>query len=340
MMCVGVPIWRRCAAASFALLLAGCTGRHHMLESAGPQAAAIERLWWLMFIICTLVFVAVMVALAGAFGRRERAPDGREAPARSLVRAHRVIAASLVGTAVVLFVFLIASVATDKRLFALEAKPARLITITGKQWWWDVRYEDDQPGNIFTTANEIHIPVGQPVQLELKSSDVIHSLWVPSLHGKKDLIPGRDARMWIQADRPGEFEGQCAEFCGHQHAHMRLLIVAEEPEKFEAWLKRQRAPASEPQTAGQKRGRDVFLQQSCLMCHTVRGTIAGSRAGPDLTHLATRRTLGAGTLRNSRAHLAGWIMHPQGFKPGSKMPDQDLKADELEALLDYLTNLQ
>lgn len=339
MMRARAPVWRW-SGTWLATLLAGCAGPHHMLDSSGPQAAAIERLWWLMAVACTLVFLAVMVALAGAFARRQRAADTEEAPPLSLARSYRVIAASLVATAVVLFVFLGASIATDRKLFALEAKPARLIRVTGKQWWWSVRYEDAQPGNVFETANEIRIPVGQPVQLELKSDDVIHSLWVPSLHGKKDLIPGRDNRLWLQADRPGEFEGQCAEFCGHQHAHMRLLIVAEEPEKFETWLQRQRAPASEPQTDGQKRGRDVFLQQSCLMCHTVRGTIAGSRAGPDLTHLATRRTLGAASLRNSRENLASWILRPQALKPGAKMPDQDLTADELEALLDYLTNLQ
>jgi cytochrome c oxidase subunit 2 len=243
-------------------------------------------------------------------------------------------------TALTLFVFLVASIGTDRKLAAIEAKPARSITVTGKQWWWDVRYDDERPGNVFHTANEIHVPVGQPVQLQLKSADVIHSLWAPSLGGKKDLIPGRDAALWIQADRAGEFEAQCAEFCGHQHAHMRLLVIAEEPAQFETWLKRQRAPASEPQTDGQRRGRDAFLANTCLMCHTIRGTSAGSHVGPDLTHLAARRTLGAATLSNTREHLAVWIGDPQKFKPGAKMPAQSLAPEDFAALLDYLTNLK
>lgn len=320
--------------------LAGCTRAQGMLDRGGPNAAAIERLWWLLFNGSTVVFVLVMLALACALAAKPSGADAGEAPPAALQRSYRVIAVSLGLTAVVLFVFLVASMGTDRKLEAFQAKPARSITITGKQWWWDVRYDDDLPGNVFHTANEIHVPVGQPVQLQLKSTDVIHSFWVPSLAGKKDLIPGRDASLWLQADRPGEFEGQCAEFCGHQHAHMRILVVAEEPAQFEEWLKRQRAPASEPQTDAQRRGRDVFLANTCLMCHAIRGTNAGSHVGPDLTHLALRRTLGAATLRNTREHLAVWVADPQSIKPGAKMPPQWLPPEDFAALLDYLTNLK
>jgi cytochrome c oxidase subunit 2 len=212
--------------------------------------------------------------------------------------------------------------------------------VTGHQWWWDVRYDAHVPAHRVRTANEIHIPVGQPILLKLRTSDVIHSFWVPSLHGKRDLIPGQTNTLWLQADRPGTYRGQCAEFCGHQHAHMGLLVVAEPPERFAGWQERQRQPAAEPADALARRGREVFVAGPCALCHAVRGTEAAAEVAPDLTHLGSRLTIAAATLANTPGHLAGWIVDPQRLKPGSHMPPMSLAADDLQALLAYLGSLR
>jgi cytochrome c oxidase subunit 2 len=191
-----------------------------------------------------------------------------------------------------------------------------------------------------TTANELHVPVGRPVLLELVSRDVIHSFWVPALHGKRDLIPGHDSTTYIQADRPGLFRGQCAEFCGAQHAKMGFLVVAQAPPEFETWLTRQRQAAPSIETAAATRGRDLFLRGTCAMCHTIAGTQAGATMGPDLTHLGSRATLGAACLPNVREHLGQWILDAQQIKPGTRMPPNPLGGDELEDLLSYLETLR
>jgi len=177
------------------------------------------------------------------------------------------------------------------------------------------------------------------VRVKLQSTDVIHSFWVPRLHGKRDLIPGRTTWIWLRADRPGTYVGQCAEFCGYQHAHMALLVVAEPPAAMAAWLGRQRAPATTPATLAQKRGQEVFLHNPCVMCHSIRGTMAGALQAPDLTHVGSRLTIAAGTLPNRPGHLAGWVMDAQGIKPGSNMPTNPLSGDDLQALLAYLRSL-
>jgi cytochrome c oxidase subunit 2 len=190
------------------------------------------------------------------------------------------------------------------------------------------------------TANEIHVPVGRPVAIDLKSRDVIHSFWVPNLHGKMDAIPGRVTNTWLQADSPGVWRGQCAEFCGLQHAHMALTVVAHPAHEFEQWLSAQREPATQPTEEIALRGQQVFLSGPCMMCHTIRGTPALSAFGPDLTHVASRRTLAAGTIPNTRGHLAGWILDPQVIKPGTRMPPTALGSEDLQALLAYLERLR
>jgi cytochrome c oxidase subunit II len=178
------------------------------------------------------------------------------------------------------------------------------------------------------------------VQIKAMSRDVIHSFWVPNLHGKRDLIPGQVTNFWIQADRPGVYRGQCAEFCGHQHANMAFNVVAEPMEKFEQWIRGQRQPAPEPDTPEEVRGQQTFLQGPCVMCHTVRGTSAGSRVGPELTHVASRLTIAAGTLPNTRGHLAGWVLDPQSVKPGNRMPPNGLTPNDLQNVLTYLRSLR
>lgn len=317
-------------------------GRHSALESAGPQAGHIEGLWWLMFWVCAAVFVLVMLALGGAL---TRSPQPGRGPFHSFTaeekrRMTRWVGGAVGGTIVILFVLLVASVGTGRAVASLSASRAPVVKITGHQWWWQVEYEDAVPGHRVTTANEIHIPAGEPVLFRLAASDVIHSFWVPNLHGKRDLIPGRDNEIWLQADRPGVYRGICAEFCGAQHAHMGLLVIAEPREKYEAWYQSQLQPAALPLTAQQQRGRQLVETLPCALCHNVQGTQASGRTAPDLTHLASRRTLAAGTLPNSRGNLAGWILDPQTIKPGNHMPANSMPSEDLQALLAYLEMLK
>ena len=212
--------------------------------------------------------------------------------------------------------------------------------VTGHQWWWEVDYFDPVSQNRIKTANEIHVPVGRPVYFDMTSSDVIHSFWAPNLSGKKDLIPGHRTKTWFRADTAGIYRGQCAEFCGHQHAKMAFFIVAEPKAEFDKWVLAQRQPAAKPADSIQAKGEEIFLNGTCSMCHNVTGTSAGSNVGPDLTHLASRFTIGAGALPNNRGNLAGWIMDPQSIKPGAKMPPNQLDGRSLQALLAYLENLK
>lgn len=321
------------------------------LEPAGPQADRIGALWNLFLVVAVIVTVLVigveLVGVVRAVRRRRREafadPLARD-PVGDRRRLH-VIAVATAATVATLIGLLIASVETGKALAALgDRRPAEgqplTIKITGHQWWWEVEYEHTVPALRVTTANELHLPVGRPVLLRLASSDVIHSLSIPSLHGKKDLIPGRENVTWIQADRAGVFRGQCAEFCGVQHARMALPVVAEAPAAFEAWLAHQRQPAPPPATEAARRGQAVFLTGACVMCHTIRGTDAGATAGPELTHLASRTSLAAGTLPNTRGHLLGWISDPQRIKPGVRMPPNPLPSADLDALLAYLETLR
>jgi cytochrome c oxidase subunit II len=316
------------------------------LDPAGPQSGQIGRLWWLMFYTCSAVFVVVGVFVLIAFFRRRKerkkagdAPDTSPAPERERLMG-RVVAGAIGLTVVILFVFLISDFSTGRALFSPPDPQALSIKITGHQWWWEVEYEDSTASNIVHTANEIHIPVGRPVKFKLLADDVIHSFWVPNLHGKKDLIPGHEVDIWFQADRAGEFRGQCAEFCGYQHAHMAFRIVAEPIEQFDAWLTGQRNSSVPPTNEAETRGQQVFLSSPCIMCHTIRGTDAGGKVAPELTHLASRKTIAAGTLPFSRGHLAGWITNSQEIKPGNHMPPVPLDPDDLQALLSYLESLK
>jgi cytochrome c oxidase subunit II len=214
------------------------------------------------------------------------------------------------------------------------------VIVTGHQFWWEVEYDDPDVSRRLRTANEIHIPVGRPVQLDLASRDVIHSFWVPAITGKKDLIPGYRNTEVLLADKPDLYIGQCAEFCGLQHAKMNLQVYAEPPEKFKQWWDSQLQSAPEPANDLERRGRDVFTQSSCVLCHSIQGTPAGATIGPDLTHLASRKTIAAGSLPNTPGNLASWIRSPQTIKPGAQMPATALPPDDLAALTQYLTSLR
>src|SRR4051794_40239788 len=317
------------------------------LEPAGSQAAHISQQWWFFFFVLTAIFVLVAVFLFVAISRRRE--PGREASLEELLppdqktdkRMSRVVIGCVVATVIILFGLLASDMLTGSAVYALSSDPnALIIKITGHQWWWEVQYDDPQPGKIVTTANEVHIPTGRTVKFDLRSLDVIHSFWVPNMHGKKDLIPGHPTSTWLKADREGKFRGQCAEFCGHQHAHMRLEFVAEAPDKFEAWIAAQRSNAHDPATASQQHGQQVFLQNQCITCHSIQGTNARATAGPDLTHFGSRTLLAAGALLNTPRDLADWIANPQNIKPGVRMPANQFPADDLNALVDYLESLK
>jgi cytochrome c oxidase subunit II len=321
-------------------LLSGCDGVQSALDPAGPQAARIERLWWFLLTVSTIVFVLVLLATLYAFLHRQRSLVPLEADTRRERRLHTAIIVATGATVATLFAFLVVNFTTERALASLPGGPPLTIEVTGTQWWWKVRYVDSVASRTLITANEIHIPVGTPVKFELLSNDVIHSLWVPRLHGKRDLVPGHRAVTWLRADSAGVFRGQCAEFCGHQHAKMALTVVAEPRAQFDAWYEQQLQPAHEPTTDEERRGRDVFTSATCGMCHAIRGTEAGASVGPDLTHLASRGTIAAATLPNTRGHLGGWIVDPQSIKPGAKMPANSLRPEDLQALLSYLESLR
>jgi cytochrome c oxidase subunit 2 len=317
---------------------------HDVQVPAGAQAQAIVGMWHWLLPICTVVFVAVVVALLVALRRAPRIRESVAPDVSSLWQSEptiaRVVWVAVGVSTLLLLVLLAASVFTDRALAQLPLANALHIELTGYQWWWEARYDDADPSRIFTTANELHVPVGRPIIVTLVGADVIHSFWVPSLHGKKDLIPGREQTISFRADRPGIYRGTCAEYCGYQHAHMVLYVVADAPVDYVQWTTRQRAPARAPVTAEEQRGRDLFLRKSCAMCHAIDGTPAQGRHAPNLTHIASRMTIGAGTLENTVTRRAAWILDPQQFKPGTKMPAENMRPDDLAAINAYLGSLQ
>ena len=317
---------------------------HDVQVPAGVQAHAVFELWMLMLIVCTIVFVAIMAALAIALWRAPRASTAAPADLSSLGTSERRVArpvvAALTVSGLALLGLLAASVMTGRAIARLPLADALHIELTAHQFWWEARYDDAEPSRVFTTANELHVPVGRPVLLTLRASDVIHSFWVPSLQGKKDLIPGHEATVSLRADRAGVFRGPCAEYCGYQHAHMTLFVIAEARDDYERWAARQREPAAPPVGADVQRGREIFETTTCAMCHAIAGTRAQARHAPDLTHVASRLTLAAGTIDNTPATRAAWIIDPQRIKPGANMPPHAFAPQDLAALNAFLGSLQ
>lgn len=325
--------------------VSGCVWRQGALQPKGPKALAIAELGALFFWISLVVLALVVGSALWAFVRGARHAGKADQPPilpseqteRQLARA---VGASTVVAVVLLAILLISSIATGRNLSAFApAKPLH-IRITGHQWWWKIEYPGATPDQQVVTANELHVPVGQPVELELISADVIHSLWLPNLDGKHDLIPNHVLKTRLQADTPGAYFGRCAEFCGYQHAHMDLILIAQTPTEFAAWLAGQRLPAIEPTTPETERGRAIVEQSPCALCHTISGTRALGSTGPDLSHFASRRSLGAGAAVRNRATLANWLRNPQELKPGNQMPAVELSSADLAAVVDYLESLR
>ncbi|HZZ88555.1 MAG TPA: cytochrome c oxidase subunit II [Caulobacteraceae bacterium] len=308
------------------------------LRTFGPHADPVTSLTWGLLTL-SLAVVAIVAALVvvGVAVRRSR---GGELPAvRPGAGGLGWIYVGLTLTGIALVGSLVWTLEVLAAVNSPGSKPALTVQVTGHQWWWEVRYPGERPADAFTTANEIHIPVGRPVLVELRGADVIHSFWIPTLAGKTDTIPGRVNLTWLQADRAGVFRGQCTEYCGAQHAHMAAFVVADPPAAFETWRQRQLAPASAPADAVATDGAAVF-QAHCSACHAVRGTLSDGVVGPDLTHVMSRQTLAAGALPNTGAGLAGWISDPQALKPGAKMPATNLSGPELNAVVAYVETLK
>ena len=311
---------------------AGCGGQEPgSFAPRSPDARELNTVLWVMVLLGGAVFVTVIVLFALA--RRGRGDDDDQATLDT--RAGRLV----IGGGVILPVVILVPLTVVMLVVGDRTTPRRdaafEIEVTGHQFWWEVEYPD---GTV--TANEIHIPVDQPVRFVLRSADVIHSFWVPQLAGKIDMIPGETTELLIEADEVGIYLGECAEFCGIQHARMRLLVFAERSDDFDAWWASEAADAVVPDTEAAQRGAVAFTDVGCASCHAVRGTDADGQLGPDLTHIASRSTLGAATVDNDRGHLGGWIANAQGVKPGAHMPPIPLTSQQIQDLLDYLEQLR
>jgi cytochrome c oxidase subunit II len=327
--CVLVALW--------AAALSGCGGEQSALEPRSGPARDIATLWWWMLAVATVVFAGAvgLLVIAWLRRRREGAPVVGEREGFNLGMV--VLFGMGVPALALIALFVVANFVVLPGTDAPAASRAQMtIDVVGAQWFWEVRY----PGSGVVTANEIHIPARTRVNVTATTADVIHSFWIPQLNRKIDLVPGRRNRVLLYADRPGRYRGQCAEFCGLQHSHMAMYVIAESPERFRAWLAQEARPATAPTGALAQRGERVFMDHQCGSCHMIRGTPAAGEVGPDPPHVGRRTTLAALTLPNTPRELAAWIRDPQYFKPGNRMPALDLDRSEIEAVAAYLEGLE
>ncbi len=311
------------------------------MRGYGAKADPVTLLTWGLLAISIIVVVIISIMVVASIRRRTVSYSGdmTSTTVERTAKGGFFIGIAVAISTVVLVGSMIWTVVVLAAVNAPAQKPPLTIEITGQQWWWQARYLNEDPSHITTTANEIHIPVGTPVRVKLMSQDVIHSFWVPALTGKTELIPGITNVSWLEAAKPGTYLGQCSEYCGDQHAHMGFLVVAQSPQDFQKWLDGQLQPAAAPTSTALMQGQKEFTQH-CGMCHSVRGTLAGGKVGPDLTHLMSRTMLASNTLSNTPANLAGWIANPQAQKPGTKMPELYLSGAQLTDITNYLRTLK
>ena len=338
------------ASALLALLLSGCATLQSTSNTHGPAAQKIARLSHAMSITFVITIIVMWALLAIAL-KKNRGTLQEHMPIDVGGGQTWVAIGGIAVPLLVLSVFFFMGLdlladfpihgdhgAMNKGAMTTKSKPD--ILIVGHQWWWEVHYLGASNQQI-TLANEIHIPAHRPVNIELRSADVIHSFWVPSLHGKVDLLPGNVNFIRIEATDPGNYVGQCAEYCGKQHANMHILLIAQEPAAFDAWLANQRKPAAEPTTSEAAIGKQAFLAGPCSRCHTVRGIPAAGQFGPDLTHIGSRQEIASDSFPNDNAYLEGWITDAQSLKPGCKMPNiTQYSGTQLRSLVAYLRQLQ
>lgn len=324
-------------------LLAGCDTIQSATGADGSEGEIFVGLFWGFVVVTALVYLGVIAFLVAAiFRRRGERRDGQpDSGGNGRDGAlHSVLIGWTAAIALILGGLAIASWLADRQMGHAAESPALEIEVTANQWWWDVRYMSPDPSRIIRTANELHLPVGVPVHVTLKSNDVIHSFWIPNLAGKQDLIPGRVNDLSLRPLHQGVYRGQCAEYCGLQHAHMALDVTVESPAAFARWQQAQGRLAPPPQTPLQRAGFTYVTTRECASCHNIAGTPASGQIAPDLTHFASRRSIAAGTFPMSRGHLYAWIADPQTVKPGNNMPYVGLEPEELHAVVAYLETLR
>jgi cytochrome c oxidase subunit 2 len=322
-----------------AIFLTGCSSWQSPLDPHSIEAGHLADLFWFFTAVCAAIWILVTAALL--YLRLRPQPPNESLREDSPAEKHRktlIVGALAAATALILAVFSFASFYAT-RGFAWGDPRALTIKVTGNQWWWQIAYENPDVTRIFETANEIRIPVGRRVTFDLEAGDVIHTLWIPDLMGKQDLIPGRHNTLTVKASRGGLYRAQCAEYCGLQHAHMALYVFAEPAPRFEAWLRHQLQPANPPSSGEQWKGFHLFIA-ACAGCHTVRGTDAGGRMGPDLTHFGSRATIAAAALHNTPEELSRWLADPQKIKPGNYMPRVPLGKSGRAAVVTYVESLR
>jgi cytochrome c oxidase subunit 2 len=330
---------RAVAGLALALILSGCSGWQSALDAQGTPAQSLQQLMTLIVAVCAVIWLIVVAVLARALWRRRDVPDDPLAlDQRAERRMMFVVIGGVAATAIIITGFTLASFFTTRSL-AVATDNDLTIRVRASQWWWEVQYPGSGSDTV-KTANEIHIPVGRNVRVQLEGMDVIHSFWVPSLAGKQDLIPGRPNEMTLRAERAGVYRGQCAEFCGLQHAHMSFFVIAEEATAFDTWMREQAQGAASPTDPEALAGRQAFLSKPCAACHAIRGTPAAGTSGPDLTHVGGRQFIASGLLETTRGTLAAWIADPQTLKPGNNMPMVPLTPEELRAISAYMASLK
>jgi cytochrome c oxidase subunit 2 len=312
-------------------LLGGCDRAPSTLDPAGPKSDFTTWAWWGLFaaaafVCCLIIGLTVLAAIFRRRSTKVKTGDGRR-----FVLVFGVILPAIVFASV--FALGVGGLVAQSEP---PSKPAMTVDVIGHQWWWEFRYE----GTDAVTANYLHVPVGTPVELRLRTHDVIHSFWIPQVMPKMDLLPKRINKTWLSVDRPGTYQGECAEYCGAQHAHMDFALVAQSHASFQAWLQREQRAAAPPTTDAERSGMQFFTSASCSTCHTIRGTSADGKLGPDLTHVGSRPMLAAGLIPNDVGHMSGWIANSQAVKPGNLMPPQHLTPSDLRDVVAYLQSLK
>ncbi|HEY0517879.1 MAG TPA: cytochrome c oxidase subunit II [Ilumatobacteraceae bacterium] len=317
------------------LSLAACSGPHSMLSPHSPEGRSIAATWWLMFAMAVVVYIVVTALVVIAISRRPaNVPDER----RHRFENRFIVVGGLALPVMILAITAIATVQVANELSpaSASAEAPVQITVEGELWWWRIEY----PNEHVVTANEIHVPIGQKVDIKLVSDNVIHSLWIPELNGKQDLVPGQVNHLRFTADKVGRFDGRCAEFCGIQHARMEFIVFVDSADDYRSWIADNQASAAQPTDGSGQTGQQLFETSSCAGCHTIVGTSAQGSAGPDLTHVASRKTLAAGTIDNTPERMAAWLDHTQSLKHGALMPEVDLTKQQIDALVAYLERLK
>jgi len=337
---------RYARAALLPLLLGACSYQHYQSDfgAAATEDRQFLTLFWIFMAVCGVMYALVIAFLIAGLAHRRTEAEANVVETGRHHRSHPLMRTTLIGWTALIGVGLaalaIASFFADRSMAEAATNEKLSITLTGNQWWWDIVYNSNDASKTMRTANELHLPVGVPTRILLNSADVIHSLWIPSLGGKQDLIPGRQNDITFVPQKIGIFRGQCAEFCGTQHAHMALVVVVQSYPDFIKWWDHQLQPAVAPRTPLQLAGYQYVTNGPCSACHNIGGTPASGTVAPDLTHLASRKSLAASTMPMSEGNLYGWVEDPQSIKPGVKMPTIGLEPDKLHAVVAYLETLK